>query len=214
MVKLGDSETEKLVRKWKIPHVRQFLAKTPAQAVKAAKRMGWPVALKVSSRDVIHKTDTGGLVLDVGSVKGVERAYKRITRNVEKKNKGAKINGVLVQEMVSGKEVIIGSKQDPTFGPVIMFGLGGVFVEVMKDVSFRLIPITRTDAREMIEEIRSYPILAHSRGQKPVNFRALENCLLAVSKMVWGEKKIKELDINPLFVDSKKAVAADVRILV
>ncbi len=216
MVKLTDAETERLVRKWKIPHVKQVMAKSPAQAAKAGERLGWPVAMKISSPDIIHKTDIGGLVLNIGSGKDAESAYGRILKNA-KKVRGAKINGVLVQEMVTGKEVrevIIGSKQDATFGPVLMFGLGGVFVEVMKDVSFRLVPVTRSDAREMIEEIRSYPILAGSRGQKPVNFRALEDCMLAVSRMVHGEKRIKELDINPLFVDQKRAVAADVRILV
>ncbi len=217
MAKLTDAETERLVKKWKIPHVRQALAKTPAQAGKAGERLGWPVVMKVSSPDIIHKTEVGGIVLNVGSKMEAESAFERILGNARKKAGKARINGVLVQEMVRGKEVrevIIGSKQDPTFGPVIMFGLGGVFVEVMKDVSFRVVPLERSDAREMIEEIRSYPILAGSRGQKPVNFKALEDCILAVSRMVWGEKRIKELDINPLFADSRRVLAGDVRVLV
>jgi acyl-CoA synthetase (NDP forming) len=216
MKKLGDSKTRAIMKKFRIPFVKQFLTKTEEHAVLHAKKIGFPVVLKISSPDIIHKTDVGGVAIDIGNEEELRDSYRKMMRNVKKKKPRAKISGVIVQEMVPGdsRELIIGARRDPQFGPVIMFGLGGVWVEALKDVSFRLIPIDRKDAGNMIKGIRGHSVLKGMRGQKPVNFKLLEDCLLKVSKMVWKDKKIQELDINPLFINDKKAIAVDARIVV
>ena len=206
-------QAEKLLKKYRIPTPKQLLAKNEKQAGQFAKKIGFPVVLKISSPQVLHKTDFNGVIVGLQNEKEVTDAYNKIIKEVKRKMPKAKIRGVLVQEMAKGHEVIIGSKQDPQFGPVIMFGLGGIFVEVFKDVTFRIIPIERKDAQEMTEEIKGAKVLQGVRGQKPINFKALEDCLLAVSKMVWGNKKIKELDLNPVFVNEKGVKAVDARIL-
>lgn len=217
MARMGDLEAEKLLKKWRIPVVKQVLAKTEQQAAEAAKKLGYPVVLKISSPDVLHKTDVGGLVVGIEDEEALKKAYADILKNVKKKQPKAKIAGILVQQMVSGKdvrEVILGSKLDDTFGPVVMFGLGGIFVEVLEDVAFRLAPLNPSDAAQMVQEIKGYPVLGGARGQKPVNFKALEDTLVKFSKMVASEKKIQEMDINPLFVDSRGVLAGDIRVLV
>jgi acyl-CoA synthetase (NDP forming) len=213
--KIPEFEAKKILKKHGIPVTREFLAKSPDDAVKLANRRGYPVAMKIQSPDMLHKTDAGGVVLDAKSDEEVLEAYDRIMKNTKKHNKSAKILGIVIQEMVrdTSRKCIIGSNKDPQFGPVLMFGLGGIFVEVLKDVSFRIIPIERKDAKEMISEIKTYEILKGVRGQKPINFRALEDTLLKVSNMVWKEKKLEELDINPLFVGPWGVKAADARMI-
>jgi acyl-CoA synthetase (NDP forming) len=175
--------------------------------------------MKVSSPDIIHKTEARCVIVNIKDSSGAIGAYRQIMKNARTYKKGVRINGVIVVRMIpeGTREVIIGSKQDPQFGPVLMFGLGGIFVEVLKDVSFRVIPLEREDAREMVREIRGFKILEGVRGKGPINFRLLETTIMKVSKMVWENsgkgKKIQELDINPLFVDEKGVWAADVRIL-
>ncbi|RLJ09224.1 MAG: acetyl-CoA synthetase [Candidatus Aenigmatarchaeota archaeon] len=217
MKKLGWKETAKLLKRFKIPFLDQYLAETPEQAVKFARKIGYPVALKIESRNIIHKTEAGGVLLNIKTEKEVMSGFEKLKRNAKKYDPLAKIDGVLVQEMFSGKnarEIITGSKKDILFGPIIMFGLGGIWVEVLRDVSFRLIPISKKDAEEMVKEIRAYRILEGIRGMKPVNFNALYGFLVKVSKLVWKNPNIQELDINPVFVDDKRAAAGDVRILV
>jgi acyl-CoA synthetase (NDP forming) len=216
MRKLGDTETREIMKRSGIPFVKQVLVKNEEQAVRHAKRIGYPVVLKVASPDIIHKTDVGGVVVDIGNEEELRESYRRMLRNVRRKKPRAKIQGVLVQEMVprDSRELIIGGRRDPQFGPVIMFGLGGVWVEALKDVSFRLVPIRRKDAGEMVREIRGRSILEGARGQKPVNFRLLEDILLKVSRLVWNNRRIQELDINPLFINDKRAMAVDARIVV
>jgi acyl-CoA synthetase (NDP forming) len=165
---------------------------------------------------VVHKTEAGGVETNLRDDVDVRRAFGDITKSVKKKIPKARIRGILVQKMFEGREVIVGASIDPQFGPVIMFGLGGIFVESLRDVTFRVIPISRNDAKGMIQEIRGYKILQGVRGLKPVNFLALESCLLAVSDMMLGSRnpKIRELDINPLFVNERGVVAVDVRVIV
>lgn len=213
MRKLDDPQTEKLLKKYAIPVVKQFLAKNEKQAVQQAKKLGFPVVMKISSPDIIHKTESKGIVLGVRE-KEVISTFKKIIKNTRAYKRKARIEGILIQEQVKGREVIVGSKIDLSFGPVLMFGLGGIFVEVLKDVSFRLIPIERADAKEMIQEIKGYPILKGVRGEKPIHFKKLEDFLLKVSRMIQKTPRIQELDINPLFVNAKEALAADVRVLV
>ncbi len=215
MKKLTEFESKKILKKFAIPITKEFLAKNPSEAKKFAKMIGYPVVLKIQSPDILHKTEAGGVILNLKNEEGVSKGFEEMMKSARKYDKNAKILGILVQEMIrEGRQCIIGSKKDPQFGPVIMFGLGGIFVEVFKDVSFRIIPIERKDAKEMISEIKGYEILKGVRGQKPVNFKALEDVLLKVSDMVWKEKKMEELDINPLFVDSKGVKAADARMII
>ena len=212
-MKLSDSRCEQLLRKYDIPFARHMLTKDAGHAAKAASALGYPVVLKVSSNDVLHKTETGGVVTDVRNDKETVHAFDGIMKSVRKKVPKARIDGVLVQHMFPDREVIIGAKRDPQFGPVLMFGLGGVFVEIMKDVSFRLAPVDMKEIREMVREIKGYPVLKGVRGQRPVNFRALERCMLGVSSMIWENNNIQEMDINPLMINEREAMAVDVRIL-
>jgi len=211
MKKMGDLEACALVKRYGLKLPKQALAGNSKQAVAAARKIGYPVSVKVASVDIVHKTEAGGLALNLKSDREVEKAFGRIMKSCRKK---ARVDGVLVQEHLEGQEVIIGSKVDETFGPVVMFGLGGIFVEVLKDVSFRLAPITKKEAREMISEIKGYSLLKGVRGRKPVDMKALEDTLVAVSRLASKEKRVKELDINPLFATDRAAVASDVRILV
>jgi acetyl-CoA synthetase (ADP-forming) len=214
---LTEYEAKILLKKYSIPVTKEYLAKTEEEAVEYAKKIGYPVVLKVMSPQIIHKTEAGCVLINVKNRNDVKKGFRKILENAKKYRSDAEIKGVLVQEMVKGadvREVIVGSKMDEQFGPVIMFGVGGIFVEVIKDISFRIIPIERKDAVQMIKEIKAYKILEGVRGQKPINFQALEDCLMNVSKMVWEEKNIRELDINPLFVDEKNIKAGDARIVV
>jgi acyl-CoA synthetase (NDP forming) len=215
MKKLSDAEALKLAAKYRIPLAKTFLAKNEKQAVLFAKKVRYPVALKVASVDIVHKVDSGGVILGVKDEAALKEGFQTILKNCKKKNPKAKIDGILVQQLVSGgTELIIGSKTDPQFGPVIMFGLGGIFVEVIKDVAFRLAPVERKEVQEMMAETKGFKILQGSRGRKPANMKAIEDLLLAVSRMVWTNKRIKELDLNPVFAGEKRCTAVDMRVMV
>jgi acetyltransferase len=169
------------------------------------------VALKVQSAEIAHKTEAGGIRLDLASDDEVRSAYEEILAKAERFEPDADIQGVLVQEMIEGGvEVIIGATRDPVFGHVIMFGLGGIFVEALRDVSFRIAPLTRRDAEEMIEEIRGHRVLQGVRGRPPADREAIVDAILKVSRLVTDHRDdIEELDINPLVVFSKGARAVD-----
>ncbi len=211
---LNEVESKELLEKAGIPVVPTRLARSKKEAVSLSKEMGFPVALKISSHDVVHKTDSGGVRLGLANAAQVARAYTEILSSVKQANPGAQIQGVSVQPMATpAVEVIIGMSKDPQFGPVIMFGLGGIMVEVLKDVSFRIVPLERRDASEMIKEIKGYPILEGHRGQKPASIPALEELILKVSEFVEKHPEIEELDLNPVFAYPDKAVAVDARII-
>jgi acyl-CoA synthetase (NDP forming) len=168
----------------------------------------------VVSPDVLHKTDAGGVKLSLNSEEEVGKAFDEIVSSVKSKEPSADIQGVSVQNMARpGTEVIIGMSKDPQFGPVLMFGLGGILVEVLKDVSFRIVPLVRRDAKEMIREIKGYPILEGYRGLEPADIGLLEEMLLKVSDFVESRPEIKELDINPIFAYSDGALAVDARVI-
>lgn len=189
------------------------LAATPRAAAAAARRIGFPVVMKISSPDILHKTDIGGVRVGVGSKKEAEEAFSQITLNAKKFMPQAFINGVTVYEMVpKGKEVILGISYDRTFGHMIMFGLGGIYVEVLKDVSFRIVPLTKTDAEEMVREIKTYQLLKGARGEKPVDLDAITDAILRLSRLATDFPEVIELDINPLVVTEKGATALDARI--
>jgi acetyl-CoA synthetase (ADP-forming) len=209
-----EPEAKTICLEYGIPVTTFRVATTAEDAVKFAEEIGYPTVLKVVSPDVIHKFDVGGVVLDVENPEDVQDAYKKILENVKKNKPDAKIQGILVQEMApSSTEIIVGSTKDPQFGPALMFGLGGIFVEVLKDVTFRIAPITEQDAREMITEVKAYPVLKGYRGQPPADINAIVKILLNTSKLVMDHQEIKELDLNPIIVYEKGAKTVDARII-
>ena len=205
-------ESKKLIEKYKIKFVKGKLVQNKTELKRTVKKLGFPIAMKIVSQDISHKTDVGGVELNIQNEKEAEKAFNRILRNVKKKKPKAKIQGIFVQKFIKGKQLIVGGKIDQQFGPTILFGLGGIFVELMKDVSLRICPITREDAKEMISEIKGYKILKGMRGEKAVNLKELENVLMKVNKMMMKEK-IKELDINPLIANEKEIIAVDARVI-
>lgn len=211
---LTEVESKDLLRKAGIPVVETKLARSKKEAVAISKEMGFPIVLKINSPDVIHKSDAGGVRLGLSNAAQVGKAYSEIMSAIRQAFPQARIEGISVQPMAPpGVEVIIGMSKDPQFGPVIMFGLGGILVEVLKDVSFRIVPVRERDAREMIREIKGYPILEGYRGQKPASLSALEKLILKVSQFVEKNAQIRELDLNPVFAYPDKAIAVDARII-
>lgn len=198
-------ESFKLLKKYCIPTAKGEFCKNQKQLAKATKLLKFPLALKIVSQKISHKTDAGGVKLNICDEKNALKAFAQL-----QKLPGFK--GAFVQEMLSGRQIIIGGKYDEQFGPTILFGLGGIFVEILKDASIRICPITRQDAKEMYSEIKANKILQGARGEKPINFKLLEDILLKANHMLLKEK-IKELDINPLFCYKDKIVAVDARVI-
>jgi len=197
-----------------IPVTETILAASKKEAVAISEKIGFPVVLKIASPDITHKTDAGGVKIGLKNKTDVNKAYAEIMASVRSVYPKAKIEGVTVQAVARpGIEIIIGVFKDPQFGPVIMFGLGGIFVEVLKDVAFRIIPIVRRDAAEMIKEIKGYSLLNGYRGHEPADIPALESILLKVSDFVEKNPGIKEIDLNPVFAYKDSAVAVDARIV-
>lgn len=211
---LLETEAKLVCMDYDIPVTKFKLAKNDAEAVEHATSIGFPVVLKIVSPDIIHKSDVGGVIIGIKNAKEVRTAYEQIMNNVGKHNPSAKIVGILVQEMApAGTEVIVGSIKDPQFGPAIMFGLGGVFVEVLKDVTFRVAPVTEDEATEMISEVKAYPLLKGYRNTPPADLKAITKILLNTSKLVMDHVEIKELDLNPIMVYEKGAKTVDARII-
>jgi acyl-CoA synthetase (NDP forming) len=211
---LTEFESKRVLKRAGVPVAEAKLAKNQKEAVSISQKIGFPVVLKIASPDVIHKTDAGGVKIGLADVSEVKKAYNDILTSVKKQVPRALIHGISVQKMARpGVEVIIGTSQDPQFGPVIMFGLGGLFVEVLKDVSFRIIPVSRRDAIEMIEETKGYPLLKGYRGKEQVNLSVLVDMILKISDLMGKNKAIKELELNPVFAYKQGALAVDARIL-
>jgi acyl-CoA synthetase (NDP forming) len=211
---LLEPEAKTVCVEYGIPVTKFKVAKNEAEAVKFAEEIGYPVVLKIVSPDIIHKSDVGGVIVGLKNAQEVRNAYKQILKNVKKHKANAKIVGVLVQEMApSSTEVIVGAIKDPQFGPALMFGLGGIFVEVLKDVTFRVAPITIDEAREMITEVKAYPLLKGYRNQPPADIEAIVQILLNASRLVMDHQEIKELDLNPIIVYEKGAKTVDARII-
>jgi len=207
-------EAAEIVKKYKIPFVNAKLVKKVEEAADFADKVGYPVVLKIVSKDVVHKTDVGGIILNIKNSQEVEKAFRLIINNVKKHVPKARIDGMLVYKMVEdGIEVIIGGKKDVQFDQIIMFGLGGIFTEVLKDVSFRVVPIDKEDAEEMVKEIKGHEILKGYRG-KACDTDALVDILQKTSKLLDENREIKELDINPVMALKKGAVAIDARIVI
>jgi acetate---CoA ligase (ADP-forming) subunit beta len=212
---LTEVESKEILHEAGVTVARAVLAKTAKNAAKAADEAGYPVVLKIVSPDIAHKSDVGGVRVGVGSAGEVEAAFEEILAAVKARQPDARIEGVAVQRMApAGTEVIVGMSKDPQFGPVMMFGLGGIFVEVLKDVAFRIVPLEARDAREMVRDIKGFPVLEGVRGQDPADIKALEGLILKVSEFVEAHPEIEELDLNPVLAYKDGVIAVDARIVV
>ena len=212
---LLEEEGQEILRAYGFPLPASKLAKTKKEAVTASKKIGYPVVLKIASPQIIHKSDAGGVKVNLQNANDVENAFDTIIKNAKKYDKKADIKGVLVVEMVKGgKEMIIGSKLEPGFGPVVMLGMGGIYVEVLKDVTFKLAPMTNIEADDMISSIKTKKILEGVRGEKPSDIKKLSECIQRLSQLVSDFNEIKELDMNPVLVMEKNngCKVLDVRI--
>ena len=211
---LLEPEAKTVCMEYGIPTTGFNVAKNVAEAVKLAEKIGYPVVLKIVSPAIIHKSDVGGVIVDVKDAKDVQNAYKKIMDNIKKHKPDAVIVGVLVQEMApQSTEVIVGATKDPQFGPALMFGLGGIFVEILKDVTFRIAPLTEDEAREMITSVKAYPVLKGYRNMPPADVEAIVEILLNTSRLVMEHQEIKEVDLNPIMVYEKGAKTVDARII-
>ncbi len=190
------------------------VAKSEVEAAAQADQIGYPIVLKIVSPDIIHKSDAGGVKVNLKTAGEVAAAYRAIIENAKKYKADAKIVGVLVQEMApQGIEVIVGAVKDPQFGQTVMFGLGGIFVELLKDVNFRVAPLTIEEAKEMITGLKAYPLLNGYRGSAPADIDALVTIICNTSRLIMDNPEIKELDLNPVMAYSKGAKTVDARII-
>ena len=196
-----------VLRSYKIPIVRSLLAKNSSEAVSLAKKIGYPVVLKISSNKISHKTEVGGVKININDDLEVKEYFDEA-----KEKLGAKLDGIIIQPMIKGAEIILGVKKDENFGHLIMFGLGGIFTEITKDISFRFAPIDRTEALKMIREIKSFKILDGYRNLPKANLDSIADALVGLSNLISEHKEIRELDINPLIVTEKECFAVDIRI--
>jgi acetyl-CoA synthetase (ADP-forming) len=211
---LLENEAKTICNEYGIPVTKFNLAKNENEAAAKANRIGYPVVLKIVSPDIIHKSDAGGVILNLKTPKEVNIAYKKIIENAKKYKPDAKIVGVLVQEMAPQfTEVIVGAIKDPQFGQTVMFGLGGIFVELLKDVNFRIAPINAEDAKEMITQLKAFPLLNGYRNTLPADLDALAAILCSVSNIIMENPEIKELDLNPIMAYPKGAKTVDARII-
>jgi acyl-CoA synthetase (NDP forming) len=211
---LLETEAKAICMEYSIPVTTFKLAKNEEEAAEFARQIGFPVVLKIVSPDIIHKSDAGGVMVNLKSTGEVRNAYGKILENAKKYNAAAKVVGVLVQEMApQSTEVIVGAIKDPQFGQTLMFGLGGIFVELLNDVTFRIAPITQEDAQEMVTKVKAYPLLKGYRNTPPADIDTIINILLNTSKLVMDYPEIKELDLNPIMAYEKGAKTVDARII-
>ncbi len=214
---LPEYKAVKVVKAYKLPVVPNGLATSEKEAGKVSDSLGYPVVMKVMSDDIIHKFDVKGVVLNVNSREEVEKTYTQIISNVSKRMPEAKIDGIYIAKQIeNGTEVILGVKRDPSFGSVVMFGLGGIFVEIFKDVSFRVAPIDKKSAIGMIKEIHSSKMLLGARGRKILDIDSIAEAIMRLSQLALECPQIKELDINPLIVleEGKGCLVADTKIII
>ncbi|HSQ39945.1 MAG TPA: acetate--CoA ligase family protein, partial [Anaerolineales bacterium] len=215
-VSIGDSEAWEVLKAYGFNVPRSRLAATPEEAVDIAEEFGYPVVMKIASPDILHKTDVGGVKVNLRSPGDVRDAFDLMIYRAGRYVPGARVWGCQVQEMVyGGREVLLGMSRDPQFGPLVAFGLGGIYVEALKDVSFRVAPFSPREADEMIREIRAYRLLEGVRGEAPADHMAMVDALLRISQLVSDFPEIVELDINPLMVfeEGRGAMAIDMRLV-
>ena len=211
---LLEPEAVLLLEGYAIPYPVHGLAQNAEEAAGIAAGLGFPVVLKVVSPDVLHKSDVGGVLVGLEDSARVREGYSEVVDRVSSVVPGAQIEGLLVcKQAPAGLEVIVGALEDETFGPTVMFGLGGIFAEVLRDVSFRVAPLRCRDAQEMVREIQGYPLLSGARGHAPLDVEALVELLLSVSQLVIDRREIRELDLNPVRVYEHGLLALDARII-
>jgi len=208
---LSESEGKEILRAYGVNIPMEITAKTPEEAAQAAAKIGFPVVMKIDSPDIAHKSDVGGVMVGVNSEEGVRQAFELMMSKVRSRVPGATLNGITICQMVKGKEVLMGMTRDEQFGPVITFGLGGVFVEIMKDVSQRIAPLTRHDVDSMVRSIRSYPILTGARGGKAADIESLKDTIFKIAQIALDFPEISELEVNPVMVgdEGKGTYAVD-----
>lgn len=214
---LQEYEAVELLKEYGLPAPEGALATSEEEAARLVQTAGFPVVMKIQSRDVMHKVDVSGVALNIKTEAEARAAYQAIISSVRAKLPEARIQGVYVARQIpEGEEVILGLKRDPAFGPVILFGLGGIFVEIYKDVSLRVAPLTREDAMDMVRKIKAYPLLAGARGRRPRDVDSIVDAILRLSQLAIAHPEIRELDINPLIVrdEGEGCFAADVKILI
>jgi len=202
----------KMLKKYRIEFAFGKLVKNEEELLSACRKLGFPLAMKVVSEEISHKSDIGGVQVNIRSEHEAAKNFYLILRNAHKHAPRAKIEGIYVQKFLEGKQLIIGGKLDEQFGPTIIFGLGGIFVEIMKDVSLRICPIDRIEAKKMIAEIKGFPLLKGVRGEHSINFKKLEAMLLKVNTLMMREK-LKELDLNPVIANEREVIAVDARVI-
>lgn len=209
-----EPEAKNICMEYNIPVTLFEVAKNEEKSVELSEQIGFPVVLKVVSPDIIHKSDVGGVIINLKTQAEVRIAYRKILKKIKKFSPEAKIVGILVQKMApQSTEVIVGAVKDPQFGQTLMFGLGGIFVELLKDVTFRVAPITREDASEMIKKVKAFPLLNGYRNMPPADLNAIINVLLNASRLVMDYPEIKELDLNPVMAYETGAMTVDARII-
>jgi acetyl-CoA synthetase (ADP-forming) len=211
---LLEPEAKEICIAYGIPTPKFRVAQSAAEATSLAEEVTYPTVLKIVSPDILHKTEAGGVIVGLKTKEQVKDAYNQILSNVKQHDPKARVEGVLVQSMApAGVEVIVGGLRDSTFGPTALFGLGGIFVEVLKDASFRVAPVTGLDSRQMVEEVRGYPLLRGIRGQPASDEEAITQILQATSSIMLENSQIQQLDLNPVIVYAKGAAVADARII-
>ncbi len=211
MEKMRYSQAKDLLRSYGINVVKSAEVNNEEELIERACEIGFPVVLELDSPQVIHKTDEEYIKLGLESKEELKKAFNEMKAKAEMEELDVK--GYIVQKMIKGKEVIIGGKRDQQFGPVILFGLGGIFVQVYKDTTLIVAPIDEKEAREMMKEIKSYSILEGVRGEESVNLDALAKTIVAVSKLMMEHTEIKEMDLNPVMVNEDDAQAVDLRVI-
>jgi len=213
---LTEIEAKQLLEYYDIPIVKTVKASSAEEAAALASQIGYPIVLKILSPQIIHKTDAGGVVLDINSEDELQKAFDRIMQEAKKYNPEAKIQGVTISPMIKtqGYEVILGAKADPVFGPVILFGVGGIGVELFRDIALGLPPLNRTLAKRIMEETKVYQILKGYRNMPPANLRLLEEIMVKFGQMLVDFPQLKEVDINPLLINDREACALDARVVI
>jgi acetyl-CoA synthetase (ADP-forming) len=212
--KLLEHEAFQLLEQYNIPYPPYGVARTPEEAGKISSKIGFPVVLKIISPDISHKTDVGGVILGVNSPENAVKAFEEIIGNIRRRVPSARVEGVLVQKMVpKGLEVIIGGLRDQTFGVVVMFGLGGVFTEVLRDVTFRVWPFTKQEALEMLSEVKGAPLLKGFRGMPPVSVESIVDIIFKFGKLMEDHPEIESADLNPVVAYPDGSLVVDARFI-
>lgn len=207
---LSFEETKRILLKYKLPFCRTEIFNSKEKALAFAKQIGFPIVLKIHAQKIFHKSEIGGVKINIKNAEEFIISWNQIEKNIRGKN----IEGILVQEMVSGSEIALGMKRDSQFGPVLMFGLGGIFIEIIKDVALRVAPISIEGAMEMIKEIKGFEILNGARGKKKVDLIRIAEMIVNLSNLSIKEEKIQSIDFNPVMVTDNQAMITDFRIII